>query len=260
MSPLVGVSQQLKEAHVQPGVLKRIRSRPGVSSVTKGDHAYLVLKEAIVSGLLEPGQRLPLERVASELDMSLIPVREALRRLEQEGLVTITPHIGARVSELPIHTLEEALLIRNHLEELAVVLAAEVLDSTACDAVEALLPGLDVAVTNEDAEEFGRLNREFHMLMYRSLPYKMLADLIDSLWRDASRARAVFARNPDRMRRSQEEHRRLVAAIRAKDGSAARSIMHAQKERALEALLRGKPTKVDVHRASELLDEEKRSS
>lgn len=74
---------------------------PASGSVTKYEHAYTVLREKIVRGILPPNQAIQPQLVSAELGMSIIPVREALRRLEQEGLVVIKPHVGATVREFP---------------------------------------------------------------------------------------------------------------------------------------------------------------
>lgn len=205
---------------------------------TKTDAAYSALRSAILSGVLLPGAPVLARKVAEELNMSLIPVREALRRLEQEGLVVIRPHVGARVRELPAKDLEEILLIRGELEVLATRLSAPVMDDATLDELDALVRRMDDCVEADNPDGYGQLNREFHMTLYAHNNNDRLLQLIQGLWDQVPRARSVFALNPDHMSSSQEGHHRLLEALRARDADAAAEVVRAQKEAARLALRR----------------------
>ncbi|MGH9064624.1 MAG: GntR family transcriptional regulator [Acidimicrobiales bacterium] len=92
---------------------------------TLADRAFSVLHNAIVTGVLEPGERLPIEDLAELLGMSPMPIREALRRLDSEGMVDSVPHRGARVTELSTEDLQEVYEARLALEPIALRRAAE---------------------------------------------------------------------------------------------------------------------------------------
>src|SRR3954471_12721933 len=92
---------------------------------TLAEKAFGALHEAILTGRLQPGERLPIEELAEVLDMSAMPIREAVRRLDAAGLVENVPHRGARVTELSIDDLAEVYEVRLALEPAAVRRAAE---------------------------------------------------------------------------------------------------------------------------------------
>lgn len=204
---------------------------------TKTDSAYAALREAIYSGLLAPGQHVVIQRVARELGMSSIPVREALRRLERDGLISITPHIGAVVRELPTHELEENLMIREQLEALAARLAARHISDDELQQLKLMVDEMDECVERADSKAYGKINREFHLRLYRTIPYDKLYRLIESLWDEVPRARSVFTLAPEYMPRSQEEHRSLLDALKRRDEAEAERITRQQKESARRALL-----------------------
>jgi DNA-binding GntR family transcriptional regulator len=203
------------------------------TATTKTDTAHLVLREAIVSGVLRPGEALHAGPLAEALGMSRIPVREAFRRLEQEGLVAIRPHVGASVRSLPKHEIEENLIIRGELEALATRLAAPRLSDGTLAELEALVAEMDACVASGDAERFGRVNRSFHLTIYRENPYPRLFDLIEQLWSAFSRSRSVFALEPELMRHSQVGHAQLLEALQARDAHLAELVIRGQKRHSL---------------------------
>src|ERR687897_2614748 len=97
---------------------------PEAGHRTLAEKAFVALHDAIVVGELKPGERLPIEELAEVLDMSPMPVREALRRLDAAGLVENVPHRGARITELSVDDLREVYAVRLELEPLAVREAA----------------------------------------------------------------------------------------------------------------------------------------
>ena len=111
--------------------------------VTKADRAYEGLRQAILTGVLEPKEQINPKAISAEFGMSVIPVREALRRLEQEGLIVIKPHVGATVRELPVAEIRENLLIRSELEALAVRLATPLMTKDVLDSLQGLIDKMD---------------------------------------------------------------------------------------------------------------------
>lgn len=205
------------------------------NATTKTDTAHLVLREAIVSGVLRPGEALHAGPLAETLGMSRIPVREAFRRLEQEGLVAIRPHVGASVRSLPKHEIEENLVIRGELEALATRLVAPHISDATLAELEAFVSEMDECVASGDAERFGRVNRAFHLTIYRENPYPRLFELIEQFWSAFSRSRSVFALEPELMRHSQVGHAQLLEALQARDAHLAELVIRGQKRHSLRA-------------------------
>ena len=200
--------------------------------VTKADRAYEGLRGAILTGVLEPKEQINPKEVAAELGMSVIPVREALRRLEQEGLIIIKPHIGAAVRELPVAELRENLLIRSELEALAAKLAAPLMTKPALDELQQLIDRMDACIESNHYEQFGALNRQFHMAAYDVIPERSLIRLIEQQWDQVPRAASVFALVPEHAIIAQQEHLQIFDAFKRGDAAAAAELTREHKLRA----------------------------
>ena len=188
---------------------------------TKADFAYEALRQAIVTGVLEPTQQINPKQVAADLGMSIIPVREAMRRLEQDELLVIKPYVGAEVKELPIDELCENLLIRSQLESLAAELAAPLMTGDVLGKLKDQLDRQGACVTEKQFDKFGALNRLFHMTIYDVISERRLIKLIEQLWDQVPRAACVFTLVPERAVIVVEEHIRIFEALRDHDGALA---------------------------------------
>ncbi len=200
--------------------------------VTKADRAYEGLRKAILTGVLEPKEQINPKEVATELGMSVIPIREALRRLEQEGLIVITPHIGAAVRELPVAELRENLLIRSELEALAARLATPLMKGQILDDLQALLDKMDACIEGKHYEQFGALNRQFHMTAYDIIAERSLVRLIEQQWDQVPRAASVFTLVPEHAVIAQQEHLLIFDAFKRGDADAAANLTREHKLRA----------------------------
>lgn len=185
---------------------------------TKQDHAYQILKRRITQGGLLPGQRIVVNRMAEEIGTSAIPVREALLRLEAEGLVEITPHVGAVV------TLVTGKKIEMTLETLAVMEGYAT--RMAADRAETILPELRrcqarmrEAAESGDWDAFSTANRRFHFAIYAVVDNKVLTKTIEDLWTqlDSYLSASAFYLMPDRALGSVAEHDRILAEFAAPD-------------------------------------------
>ncbi len=176
------------------------------------------LRDAIYLGELTHGTRLTQDNLAAQFGVSRIPVREALRQLESEGLVEITPHRGAVVSALTPQGLQEIYEIRIALESLAVSLAVPRVS-------EEDLEKLDALISEMDRQKVPTLwlerNREFHNALYAPAGRPRLCDLIETLRRNSERYLRIYVGLMGRMGIAQEEHRRIVEACRQRDADAA---------------------------------------
>lgn len=161
------------------------------------------LREAIVSGSLQPGDRLLQEELAERLGVSRMPVREALRRLEAEGLVVLQPYRGALVADLSSLELQEIYEIRIALETLALRLGIPNMDVVKLDAIEVTLRQMDA---EDDSSSWLNLNTEFHTYLYESAERPLLIDHIKSLRNKSDRFLRLFASRRDRTKQAQREH------------------------------------------------------
>ncbi|HTX01633.1 MAG TPA: GntR family transcriptional regulator [Acidimicrobiales bacterium] len=157
---------------------------------TLAEKAFIALHEAILTGELRPGERIPIEDLASALEMSPMPVREAVRRLDALGLVENVPHKGARITELSIGDLRGIYEARLALEPLAVYRAAQQFDEEAeAQARKALAAMRSERSGSVDA---WRAHSEFHFSLYRAARSAWLLRLIQPPWESSERYRLTM--------------------------------------------------------------------
>jgi DNA-binding GntR family transcriptional regulator len=182
---------------------------------------YLALRERILSNDIAPGTRLVMRDVANRYEASDIPVREALRMLERDGLVETAPYRGARVTTLTAKEVEETYFIRSHLESIATGLAAERITDSELAQLDVLMTRMKAAVDAQDGPAFSDLNREFHRTIVASCGNDMLRELTMDIWQRHSGFQRVFRMVPGRIATSQTEHEGIMAALREHDAETA---------------------------------------
>ena len=200
---------------------------------TAHDRAAAALRAAILEGTLRPGQRVNQEAWAARVGVSLIPVREALRALTGEGLVTYRRRRGYVVTELDIHELEEVYALRRLLESEA--LRRGVPGATAAD-VAALAAAAET--WRDAADGAGRLaaNRRFHGLLHELAGSRPLSRLIDLLWDSTEAYRALYYALPGEAAEADRAHRAILDAVASRDAERAVALQDVHRERALERL------------------------
>jgi len=189
---------------------------------TKTEWIYSQLREMITSGELTSGSRLPLAPLAEQFGTSEIPVREAMRMLNRDGLVTIESHRGATVASVSWNQLYEAIFIRSYLEILAIQEAIPLHKKASLELVRQSLVQMDdlaAEPTADVASAFSVANRDFHERLYAPCPYPLLLDEIatlwDRLWRTRSQSLFYVAR--EQMLRVQSEHWEMYEAATSGD-------------------------------------------
>lgn len=173
-----------------------------------------VLRQAILRGILTAGQQLRQDEIARELGVSHIPVREALRQLEAEGLVRLRPYRGFEVSELSPEEVEELYEIRIPLECQALRLALPHLTEEDVRKAEQVLDAIDAA---DDPSVWSELNTEFHAVLYAPSRRQRLLNLIRTLRTNVDRYLRLYISVMQRKQFSQREHRRILDAVRKRD-------------------------------------------
>ena len=184
------------------------------------------LREDIVTGVLEAGCVLRQERLAEAFATSRMPVRDALRVLEGEGLIHLAPNRGAIVAALNAEEFRETYEMRGALETLALRLAIPDLTERQLDHAEAIHGKAQKA----DMIAFGALNKAFHMVLYAPSGRTRLLAQISALNDVADRYLRVAAAHLDYTARSHEEHGRLLESCRRRDAAAAQAILRSHIE------------------------------
>jgi len=175
------------------------------------------IRELIASGRLQPDARIRQERLASELGTSVIPVREALKTLEAEGQVRYAPHRGFQVTRLSLDELTETYLIRRLLEDEIVRIAAPLLDDGRYARLEDLMGAMEAASATGDTLAMIAANRDFHFTIFGAARHPRMEDFIRMLWQSTDAYRSVYYTDRRARDRVNDEHRSIVAALRAGD-------------------------------------------
>ena len=207
------------------------KARPVVTIPT--DRIVLRLRERILSGELAAGVPLRQERIAEEFGVSRIPVREALSRLEAEGLVTREHHRGCVVAALSLADLEESLEIRAALEARALRLSIPRMTAADFAALDAVL---ERYARSSSPAQWSELNLEFHLALYRPAGLPRLVRMVEDLIRGSDRYLRVYVSFVVGRDHPLEEHRQIVQACRAREVARAVRLLEAHIDRTRRAL------------------------
>jgi DNA-binding GntR family transcriptional regulator len=179
------------------------------------------LRDLILSGELAPGSRIDQNELAQRFGISLVPIREALARLQSSGLVRMLPHRGVFVEALSIEELIDIYSVREVLEEEAARLACDHLTPVDLAELEALAACMEESAASSDDDTFLEANRNFHFTIYRAANRPHLLQIIEQLWDQSTRYRTVQLHIiPERARLSLFETRAIIAACRRRDRDA----------------------------------------
>jgi DNA-binding GntR family transcriptional regulator len=191
-----------------------------------------VLREAILRGDFQPGQRLVQADLADAIGVSRMPVREALRILESEGLITIEPHRGAVVKSLTPEDIEEIYELRSQLEKMAVEQSVKRMKHEDIRELEQVVLSM---AQSDDVDEFVEANIRFHRLLVKRCPWDRLLTFIETLWNGFPQQTPHLIAG--QMDVSNEEHHAIFEAVKAKNASVAADLVSAHIRRTGQALV-----------------------
>lgn len=196
------------------------------ASSSKSELAYHSIRARIFSGDYAPGHRLVLSRLAEELKISVVPVREAIRRLEAEGLLTFERNVGATVAGIDRDEYLYTMQTLSIVESAATALALPTLQATDLAEADRINQQMKDCLTQFDPLRFTELNHDFHLVLYRNCPNPHLLDLVHRGWNRLKALRSsTFNYIPGRAAQSVQEHQDLLALIQS--GAAAEQIEQA---------------------------------
>ncbi|MCL4746281.1 MAG: GntR family transcriptional regulator [Burkholderiaceae bacterium] len=210
------------------------KSRDGRSDASASlvDAAYAQLRSRILDNVWPPGYRALEQELAQMLGMSRTPVREALIRLQNEGLVEVVPRHGMRVLPVSPADMADIYQILTSLEATATELVAARKPSNAeIEPLERATRDMEDALARDDLDAWARADERFHRHLIDSCGNRLLANVVENFWDRAHRARMFTLRLRPKPERSTREHVAVVAAIRKGDAHAARELHRAHRER-----------------------------
>ena len=183
------------------------------------------IRDAILNGTLLAGSRLDQNQLADDLNVSLVPVREALKKLEGEGFVQIITRRGAFVAESSLEDMEDLYSARGVLEGQAAYHAAANLTDADLAKLDQLFRTMGAALAVDDFDYFNQSNHDFHFIIYRAAGSKYLVSMITILWDLALRYRHRYMFLKDQAAVIQAEHQTILDACHARDAKVLRDAM-----------------------------------
>lgn len=186
------------------------------------DIVFNTLRTAIITGELSPGERLMEIKLAGDLGVSRTPVREAIRKLEREGLVITTARKGAEVAPINEKDLKEVLEIRKTLESLACQLAAQKITPEQVALLRERNREIEDAVNEKDTEAITKKDVEFHEAIYVITENQRLMDMLHQLKEHILRYRLQYIKDMKNKKAIVDEHERIIAALEAHNVRASR--------------------------------------
>lgn len=205
--------------------------------MSKSDVVYEFIRNEIILFHYSPGEKVIIRDIARKLDVSDIPVREALKRLESDGLVEFKNYRGARIAPFHAKSFIEICKIRFELEVYATRLATEYITEEEIKILEEYIGKMDECIERNDAEMFGKYNSKFHSTLYRGGHSPILLEIIENLMARSLYSKSIFTLVPARLKESNKEHKEIVEAIKNRDSERAAQIIRHQKEFSTKRLL-----------------------
>jgi DNA-binding GntR family transcriptional regulator len=205
--------------------------------VTKLQLAYAALRDAIIRCELSPGERVVIDDLARRFDVSIIPVREALRLLEAEGLIVSVAHTGTTVAPISRQSIVEVFALLEGLETVSTRAAVAQITSSGLARLDGLLGRMDRALASQRPGNWAELNTEFHLAISALSGMPMVEQMLKRALDHWDRVRryyfsGVFTR---RAERAQREHHQIVAQLRAGDAEGVERTMRLHNRAALQA-------------------------
>ncbi len=181
------------------------------------DVVFHTLRQAILKGELEPGERLMEIRLAKKLGVSRTPIREAIRKLELEGLVIMIPRKGAEVAGITEKNLRDVLEVRRSLEELAIELAVKRMDESGITRLEEARIGFREALNSNDMIRIAQADERFHDAIYAGTDNEKLIQLLNNLRDQMYRYRLEYIKDTGKRQIIMDEHESILNAVKTRD-------------------------------------------
>lgn len=188
------------------------------------DIVFQTLRKAILSGELEPGERLMEIQLGEKLGVSRTPIREAIRKLELEGLVVMVPRKGAQVAQFTEKDIQDVLEVREALESLAAKIACKRMDDRSFLKLQLAITEYDYAARDKDIETMIEKDVEFHETIFNATQNDKLIQLFNNLKEQVHRYRVAYLKNTGESELVHSEHLELLEALKKRDEVLAQSI------------------------------------
>ena len=188
------------------------------------DVVFNTLRRAILRGELKPGERLMEIQLANKLGVSRTPIREAIRKLELEGLVLMIPRKGAEVAEITEKNLRDVLEVRCALEELAVQLACDRIDEEGLKELRAAADTFRKVLDSDDITQIAQADVDFHDVIFKATDNQRLIQLLNNLREQMYRYRIEYLKKKECYPQILQEHQEIIESIAGRDKDRATNV------------------------------------
>jgi len=185
--------------------------------ISKNEYIYSNIKKDILEGSLRSGERLVFSTLAKRYGVSTMPVRKAISRLSEEGLVELIPFVGAEVYKFDFYDLIDMTQVIIELEPLASRLAAMTISEGTLRELEDLVRKMEDAMEGENYGAYNVLNKKFHLTIDNCIKNKRLKELINSYNTKTHTAMVIYLNKKENLQISLREHREWLKALKARD-------------------------------------------
>ena len=200
------------------------------------DVVFNTLREAILKGDLKPGERLMELQLASKLGVSRTPIREAIRKLELEGLAVTTPRKGAEVAKMTLKDMEDVLEIRDALDELAVRIACQKISDEQLKQLEDMKELFEKSTQTGNVKKIAEADVTFHDVIYEATGNPKLVTLLNNLREQVYRYRVEYIKDPKNYPTLIAEHEAILESLKNRDVKNAVEAMHVHVANQAEAV------------------------
>ncbi|MEF9840371.1 MAG: GntR family transcriptional regulator [Lachnospiraceae bacterium] len=201
------------------------------------DVVFNTLRQAILRGELKPGERLMEIQLANKLGVSRTPIREAIRKLELEGLVLMIPRKGAEVAEITEKNLRDVLEVRRALEELAVRIACEKITEEQIKQLKETAENLQNTLDSKDVTKIAEADVKFHDIIYFATDNQRLIQLLNNLAEQMYRYRVEYLKRENFYENVVAEHKDLIQTIEARQQDMAAQVICRHIDNQVEAVI-----------------------
>lgn len=215
----------------------RILDYPVERPLTLRERIVDFIKDAVVTGRLKPGERVPEQEIAESFGISRTPIREAFRQLESEGFITVTPRKGAVVSPITDKDVSEFYEIKSLLEGFAARTACLTLTPKEIKRLETLNAQMEKYAERDDVKGFFKLDNQFHDTFLKACGNEKLCVLIHQLVQQFERFRITALALPGRMRDSVRQHFEIIEAFKTGNTVLVETLVKANAERGRDVLV-----------------------
>ena len=188
------------------------------------DVVFNTLRQAILTGELKPGERLMEIHLANKLGVSRTPIREAIRKLELEGLVTMIPRRGAEVAQITEKSMNDVLEVRRAMDALCVELACDRITPEELQDLKKACDTFEAAVKTDDIKQIAQADVAFHDIIYAATDNRRLIQLLNNLREQMYRYRIEYLKKKECYPQLLEEHQTIIDSIESRDKDRATQI------------------------------------